>query len=337
MSLPPGFRLGTPVAPPTTEESEMLETVLKLYTTSMIGDVRSPTPHLFGPPGCGKSTVVQQAADLLGVNMHCINVSRISPLELEGVMMPVENNSRLHLLTATYWSQLKDGDILLLDEFLRGFPEVYNGLLDILTSRQVGGFKLPKVFIIAASNSTVTYDPALEDRLMHIKVADPRTKKTARSLIAQLIVDQLGLLPDMVNRMEMQSLLDTEVLPMYEVLDQIGGKVTAGGIVKGCSPRNLIGQAQLRNITSNQLRELIDFNNREAIRLGKLQFVLLPTARRADPKYVERAAGLVGNPRLTEVQRRNLDINLQLISMEAARQENEREDMSNDDDAILGA
>ena len=157
----------------------MLETLLKLYVMAMAGDVRTPVCHLFGPPRCGKSTFAKQLADLVStpdrqVRLHTINVSRISPLELEGVQMPDKEHARLNLLTATYWSSLRDGDIVLLDEFLRGFPEVYNGLLDILTSREVAGFKLPRVFFIAASNSTVSYDKALEDRLMHLPVPDPR-------------------------------------------------------------------------------------------------------------------------------------------------------------------
>ena len=142
----------------------MLKKLLKLYVTAMTGKVYSPVPHLFGPPGCGKSEVVKQAAQVLGVNLHIINVSRISPLEL-------------NLLTATFWTQLKEGDILLFDEFLHGSPEVYNELLDIITSREVGGFKLPNVFILAASNSTAAYDKALEDRLLHLPVADPRSSR----------------------------------------------------------------------------------------------------------------------------------------------------------------
>lgn len=310
-----------------------LETILKLYVTSMAGDVRSPVGHLFGPPGCGKSTMVEQAAEMLGVNLHIINVSRISPLELEGIQMPVDENTRLHLLTATFWTQLKEGDILLLDEFLRGFAEVYNGLLDILTSRQVGGFKLPKVFIIAASNSTVTYDPALEDRLLHLPVADIRKQKSERKRVVKLIVDQLGLLPAMTDRMEMQSLLDTEVVPTYEMLDQLGGKVTAGTNTKGRSVRNLIGQARLRHVTSAALKELIDENNRTAIREGKYQFVLLPDGKHVDPKYLAQGPKLKGNPRLTEIQAINLDLNLQLISMEEARRETEGEVVPDDDDA----
>ena len=76
----------------------------------------------------------------------------------EGVEM------KLQLLLNSIWDNLEEGDIVLFDEFLRGFPEVYNGLLDIITSRQIGLHKLPKVFFVAASNSVATYDKALEDR-----------------------------------------------------------------------------------------------------------------------------------------------------------------------------
>ena len=156
----------------------MLSTILRLYTASRAERVRTPVPHLFGPPGCGKSSFVEQAAKMLGVNLHQINVSRISPLELEGVQMPTEG--KLELLLATYWNNLKDGDILFLDEFLRGFPEVYNGLLDIFTGREVAGYHLPRVFIAGASNTTTTYDKALEDRLLHIPVPDPRKSKAEK-------------------------------------------------------------------------------------------------------------------------------------------------------------
>jgi hypothetical protein len=306
----------------------MLEKILKLYTMAMATDVRSPLPHLFGPPGCGKSTMVEQAAEIIGCNLHIINVSRISPLELEGVQMPhsTEEEMHLRLLTATFWTQLQEGDILLLDEFLRAFPEVYNGMLDILTSRQVGGFKLPRVFIIAASNSTVSYDKALEDRLLHLPVPDPRKGKVAKRNLAQLVVDGLGLLPEMRDSYEMQTLLDTEVLPMYDLLDSIKNKTSSPASTKGCSIRNLIGQAQLREVQSAALAELLAMNNTKAMTQGKVQYVLLTSGKKVDPAYRSKAQVLQGNPKLTQVQTLNLDLNLQLIEMEAARNEKGVED-----------
>ena len=306
----------------------MLETIMKLYVMAMAYTVRSPLPHLFGPPGCGKSTVVEQLAELLGVKLHIINVSRLSPLDVEGVQMPHGTGEEmvLRMLPATFWTQLEEGDIVLLDEFLRGFPEVYNALLDILTSRRAGAFVLPKVFIIAASNSTVAYDKALEDRLLHLPVPDPRTNKTERANQAKILVEALGLMPEMANSFEMNSLLDTEVLPMYEILDQIKGKSSSSpGSLKGRSIRNLIGQAQLREVKSSALRELIDMNNQRAMSDGKPQFVLLLNGKVKGPMsgYPAMAQKLRGNPRLTELQALNLELNLQLIEMESIRKSKE--------------
>lgn len=274
----------------------------------------------FGPPGCGKSTFVEQAAELLGVNLHIINVSRISPLELEGVQMPDKNHTEINLLTAIYWKRLKEGDIILFDEFLRGFPEVYNGLLDIMTSRQVGGFKLPKVFMIAASNSTVAYDKALEDRLLHLPVPDPRKLKSEKMKIAQVIVDKIGLLPDMVRATEIMDLIHYEVNPTYDILDALTKKGNIGAAsTKGSSVRNLIGQAQLRHSTSEYLTELLAENNRLAINQGKHQFVVLLNGKGVDPRYEAIAPKLEGNPKLSALQATNLQINLQLMRLEKAR------------------
>ena len=305
----------------------MLEKLMRLYVMSQMYDVRSPMPHLVGPPGCGKSTYVEQLAELLTVNLHIINVSRISPLEVEGVQMPhgIGDEMALKMLPATFWTQLRDGDILLMDEFLRGFPEVFNGLLDIFTSRRVGAFRLPKVFIVGASNSVVAYDQALEDRLLHLTVPDPRKSATEKKRIGKLIVDKLGLLPSMADSYEMTTLLDTEVLPPFDLLDAFKKKgQKSGPTATGSSVRNLLGQAQLRMVTSTTLKELISVNNEMAMRSGKHQFVLLLDGGKAVPSgYIGKAMQLRGNPRLTPVQALNLEGNLQLIDLHSAQVENE--------------
>lgn len=310
---------------PKTKKETMLAKILRLYKASMTGDVRSPLVHIVGPPGCGKSTSVEQAANLLGVNLHIINVSRMSPLDIEGVQMPTADHAKLLLLTATWWTDLEEGDIVLFDEFLRGFPEVYNGLLDILTSRRVGAFHLPKVFFIAASNSVATYDKALEDRLLHLMVEDPRKNKGEKAHMAKLLVEGIGLHPDMAEpkNFAMEQLLESEVLPMFALLDAFKGKATVGGTksFEGHSVRNLIGQARLRQIESAALKELIEASNRHAESRGQWQFIVLPDGARPHPNYVVQAKKLLGNPRLTEIQAQNLEINLELIELEAALKE----------------
>ena len=309
----------------------MLETILRLYAAFQAEQVRTPVPHLFGPPGCGKSTFVEQAAKLLGVNLHIINVSRISPLELEGVQMPMEG--KLELLLATYWNKLQDGDILFLDEFLRGFPEVYNGLLDILTSRTVAGHKLPKVFIIAASNSTTAYDPALTDRLLHLNVPDPRTNKKENSRIRQVMVEAMGLMPAMSTSMEMENLMTAVVEPMYKILDGQGNRVAGNTVYDGVSPRNLIGQVQLRLVTNSYLESLLTANNRLAEQQGKEQYVIAFTSKgkltHIEPDYLTDIRAMMRNPKMSDLQRKQAEVNIQIIESFKAQEKEANDDPDN--------
>jgi hypothetical protein len=299
----------------------MLQKILRLYTTAMVTGVTSPLPHLFAPPGAGKSFVCKQAADLIGVRLHTINLSRISPLELEGVQMPTTGEDmKLRLLHATYWTQIQEGDIVLFDEFLRAFPEVHNGLLDILTAREVGGLKIPRAFFIGASNSVISYDKALEDRLLHLPMPDPRKTNVERKRLAGVIVEALGLLPSMVDSHEMQRLIEDEVSPMYEIMDHLS-KRNAPPSYDGHSVRNLIGQALLREVQSYRLRELIDFNNMRAQQESKLQFVLLLEGKHPPIGYEAKARKFLDNPRLTQIQRQNIQLNLELIEFDARLQD----------------
>lgn len=309
-------------------EPTMLEKILKMYVMAMGLDIRSPLPHLVGPAGCGKSTAAEQAAEILGVNLHTLNVSRISPLELEGAQMPNHDNTALTQLTATWWTRLKDGDIVLLDEFLRGFEEVYNGLLDILTARKVGDFTMPKVFIIAASNSVTTYDQALEDRLLHLPVADPRTNKAEKARLEDELIKHIGLNPAVAGSLEMSELLDAEVLPMYALLDQFTGRGRQVGNrqVKGSSVRKLIGQARLREVQAPTLASLIRFNNNISATAGKHQYVVLVDHREVPNGYVKAATQLNGSPALTPLQAANLHLNTQLIQMGAAKAESDQDE-----------
>ena len=335
-----GYKTYTDIFPIKSESTSkevaptMLEKLLKLYSMYMATGVTSPMPHFVGPPGSGKSTVFQQLADLLGVKLHVINVSRISPLALEGLEMPDRDNERLRLLLSQMWTQAEEGDIYLFDEFLRGFPEVYNGLLDIFTSREVAGYRLPRVFIAGASNSVVTYDGALEDRLLHIPVADPRKQKAENTRLMKLLTEQLGLLPEMVGSVDMLTVMEKEVHPTFELLDQFTKKGIRGRgtQIEGTSLRKLIGQAKLREVHSTHLRQLIEVNNQKAMYLGKPQYVLLLDGKNVLRGYESQARELMGNPQLTPLQAQNLELNLQLIQMEEVKRDNTVEEEENDDD-----
>lgn len=298
----------------------MLEKLLHLYTTAMTHDVRSPMPHLVGPPGTGKSTIVQQAADLLGVHLHIINVNRLSPLEIEGLQMPVDNNTRIHMIPAVFWSRLAEGDIVLFDEYLRGFPEVQDALLDVLTSRRVGAFQLPKVFFVGASNSVIAYDKALEDRLLNIPVQDLRSSAKFLKAAKARFIEEAGLHPDLISSYELRELFDQEVLPTYAMLDAFkDNKTMAVADLKGSSVRNLVGQVKLRYSTNPWLTELVRSNNRLVFSKKQLQYLVLMHDEALDPRLPTQLRKLESVEGLTPYQRRNLDLNLQLIELAEAK------------------
>ena len=318
----------------------MFEQLLKLYVTSMATGVTSPMPHIVGPPGSGKSTVCRELADTLGVKLHTLNVSRISPLELEGLQMPDQAGERLNLLLSTIWTQLKDGDILLLDEFLRGFPEVYNGLLDILTAREVAGHQLPNVFIIGASNSVATYDSALEDRLLHIMVPDPRKRSKVDSELRNRMIAETGLNPEVITIDAMDRLMLNIVLPTYDMLDVFvgtGGSQAKSNYAFGVRPRSLrhlIGQVKLRLLQTNLLKELIETNNMISMRSRKPQYVILTDAKAPVGYESEIKVLLESSSQLSPIQELNARINLNLITAEAMKRPSQTGVSDDDPDTV---
>ena len=302
----------------------MLERLIRLYTAYMLQDVRSPVPHLAGPPGVGKCESVEKLAELVGKRLHVLNVSRVNPLEIEGAQMPNADVTAMNLLHNPLWKNLQHGDIILLDEFLRGFPEVYNGLLDIFTSRKVAGFELPQVFILAASNSVSTYDPALEDRLLHLYVPDIRSNKIARRKTKELIVQELNLHKDLVDSIDMENMITYEVDPMYEILDVFKRKKRSGSpSLDGSSVRNLIGQARLRKITSSSLKAVLDYNNQLAESQQKYQYYCHWKPAPMPQKVYEATKDMLSDPavfkRLTAGMTASMRLNIALSDMATER------------------
>ena len=289
------------------EKTFSLTELMYLYQTSMVSDERGVMPHIFGPPGVGKTYTIEQAANLLDVNLHVFSVARMNPLEVEGYDMPVDENKAMKFLLNTRWENIQEGDIVLWDEFLRGFPEVYNAILDITTSRTINGHRIPRSLWIGASNSISTYDPALADRLLHIPVVDARSVKNERTRIAQVLCVATGMDKRLVSSMEMDNLIAAEILPTYGVMDDLKSFKSTGSM-KGTSLRNLIGQVRLRHIQSQPLWDLILKNNSIADEPDKIY----TNGLGLNAKTLET---LEASTRLTPIQRENLEIHQRILEL----------------------
>jgi hypothetical protein len=108
-------------------------------------------------------------------------------------------------------------------------------------------------------------------------------------------------------------------------------------MLKGQSIRKLIGQAQLRHVQSDSLRELITMNNRRAIAAAKWQYVMLLDGKGVDAKYAA-AINKLPVDKLSPLQRLNLQMNQQLIQVEEIRNQKEGVPASDDvDDDIFAS
>lgn len=114
---------------------------------------RNIIPLFRGNPGLGKTAIIKQVADELGVDVVEIIASTVTPHEISGMAMPDSEIKKMSIWDFDALLRLKDGDILFFDEVLNGNPAVLNAFLTLLQNRtMLSGKKLPDVMIVAAAN-----------------------------------------------------------------------------------------------------------------------------------------------------------------------------------------
>ncbi len=107
---------------------------------------------LWGPPGIGKSQVVRQAADGLGVGLIDVRASQLDPVDLRGV--PSIANGRTVWCVPDFFPSDGEG-LFFLDELDKAAPAVQAGLLQLLLDREMGSYRLPDGWwVVAAGNRT---------------------------------------------------------------------------------------------------------------------------------------------------------------------------------------
>lgn len=174
---------------PSANADAVKEALLLLYTSA----IKNKTPYeklatvmLWGPPGVGKSSIVEQACyeigELTGKEMHFtdIRLYLFSPIDLHGIpVADVEKEVAVWLKPQIF--DLDDSDdvvnVLFFDEISSALPTVQGVAYQICQNHRVGEHELPKnTIIIAAGNRTTDHSvaykmpAALANRMMHLDV-----------------------------------------------------------------------------------------------------------------------------------------------------------------------
>lgn len=128
---------------------------------------------VWGSHGIGKSSVVRQTAQNLGIGFVDFRCAQLEPSDLRGLPDRGPDN-KTHFLPPAELPDSGDG-ILFLDELNRASPEVLSAAFQLVLDRQIGVYKLPVGWsIVCAGNfgnssyQVTELDPALLDRFCHI-------------------------------------------------------------------------------------------------------------------------------------------------------------------------
>ena len=139
---------------------------------------------LWGPPGIGKSDIVQQVNDTFA-NSHLIDIRLIlwEPTDIKGIPYFDSNSGTMvwgapNELPSEEFAAQYDHITLFLDEMNSAAPSVQAAAYQLILNRRVGTYKLPdNVSVVAAGNREadkgVTYRmPApLANRFIHLELA----------------------------------------------------------------------------------------------------------------------------------------------------------------------
>ena len=128
----------------------LINTVLEgIYNDPVLR--RTVIPCFLSDPGLNKSTTIRAFAKSKGVTLVPLILSQRNPNEISGVMLP--KDGKMTYFDYDLLTNMKDGDILFVDEILNSNSMVLNACLTILMERElISGKKLPDIMIVAASN-----------------------------------------------------------------------------------------------------------------------------------------------------------------------------------------
>jgi MoxR-like ATPase len=172
------------------------------------------SPHnlptmLWGPPGIGKSSLDQQAAERANLPFVQLELAVLPPQELMG--LPYVKDGKSHYAAPGFWPSTPNG-ILVLEDLSHALPAVQAMGMSLLLEKRVGQNRLPKGWKVLATGNRVVdaagahrIPTATASRMVHITVKEDITVWRNWGLangIHEDILGLLGLRPELLHRLD---------------------------------------------------------------------------------------------------------------------------------------
>lgn len=131
-----------------------------------------------GLAGTGKTSILTEAANQLGLNMQYYSAATLDPYtDLVGIPVPNHETKSVEYFRP---KAIDEAEVVFFDEANRADPKTLNTLFELIQFRSINGEKLPKLKCVVAAinpndgNYTVDdLDPALLDRFDMFLTAEP--------------------------------------------------------------------------------------------------------------------------------------------------------------------
>lgn len=139
-----------------------------------------PPLMLWGPPGVGKSSVVRQVAEQLGIGFIDIRLAQREPIDLRGLPVPNHDRGVVDWLLAGEWPRDPHSrGILLFDELTAADRSLQVAAYELILDRRLGDlYRLPPGWLVVGAGNrsqdravTQTFSSALANRFCHVNIA----------------------------------------------------------------------------------------------------------------------------------------------------------------------
>jgi len=148
---------------------------------------------IWGPPGIGKSTMIEETGASLGLDVAPVIPATNQPEDFAGALIPDGKGgaTRISLIDAVNSLSDKGSGILFLDEISCARPAVQSALLSLVLYRRCGEMQLPPpVRILAAANPPEEaaggwdLEPPMANRFAHCDARVPTVDKWSNWMIS---------------------------------------------------------------------------------------------------------------------------------------------------------
>lgn len=127
---------------------------------------------LQGKHGVGKTALLNQACEGLGLNLKYYSASSLDPYtDLVGIPEFITTESGERVIRSVRPQEINEAEVVFFDELNRADPKVLNAVFELIQFRSINGEKLPNLkCVVAAQNppdgdyTVDSLDPALADR-----------------------------------------------------------------------------------------------------------------------------------------------------------------------------